>query len=169
MYEGTRHREAYMRRGGWGERTGRGSVAPRSHAFRSVMAAAGRSDALRPSSSCAHAYAAAAGPGRPAGLVALTERGEKERPRKTERKRRALSSVRARCLLDIRGHESPRNTGTPRSFAQRASFPARVSTRTLDVSESTYIASDASLSVLVSAPFFSYRCFTRSRILRLIH
>lgn len=63
MYKGTRHREAYMRRGGLergrGEGRRRGSVAPRSHAFRSVMAAAGRSDTLRPSSSCVHAHTAA--------------------------------------------------------------------------------------------------------------
>lgn len=112
VYEGTRHREAYMRRGGWGERTGRGSVAPRSHAFRSVMAAAGRSDAPRPSSSCAHAHTAAVGPGRPAGLVALAERGEKERSRKTERKRCAFFSVcvyaRARARAVFIGYSGTR-------------------------------------------------------------
>lgn len=137
VHEGTRHREAYMRRrgsgGGEGEGTGRGSVAPRSHAFRSVMAAASRSDTLRPSSSCAHAHTAArrrAPAGRPAGLVALAERGEKERPRKTERKRRALSSVRARCLLGIRGHGYPRNTGGPAIIrATRLVVPARASRR----------------------------------------
>lgn len=92
-----------MRRGGWGERTGRGSVAPRSHAFRSVMAAAGRSDTPRPVlvvCTCTHR---GGGP-RPAGLVALAERGEKERSRKTERKRRALSSVYMRVYARARVH-----------------------------------------------------------------
>lgn len=115
------------------ERTGRGSVAPRSHAFRSVMAAA-QTLLVRSRRVHMHTPRRRAPAGRPAGLVALAERGEKERPRKTERKRRARALLCARtvCSLDIRGHESPRNTGTPRSFAQRASFPARVSTRTLE-------------------------------------
>lgn len=103
VYEKERDIERHIR-GGWGERTGRGSVAPRSHAFRSVMAAAGRSDAPRPSPSCAHAHTAA-GPGRPASLP--SERGEKERLRKTERKQRALSSVRTRYVYWIFGDTSP--------------------------------------------------------------
>lgn len=113
-----------------GERTGRGSVAPRSHAFRSVMAAAGRSDAPRPSSSCAHAHTAAAGPG----LVALTERGEKERPRKTERKRRALSSVCARAcavFIGYSGTRGPVGMPGPRDHSRLIPCAECVPTRTL--------------------------------------
>ncbi|KAL0109169.1 hypothetical protein PUN28_014334 [Cardiocondyla obscurior] len=113
------------------------------------MAVAGRSDAPRPSSSCAHAHTprgAAAGPGPrprlPAGLVALAERREKERPRKTERKRRAFPSVcvHARAYAVFTGysgtHESSRNYRDP------ASIRADVPCVSRDGKESTH-ASDA--------------------------
>ncbi|TGZ54985.1 hypothetical protein DBV15_06776 [Temnothorax longispinosus] len=125
-------RRRSKRRGERGPRgvKGVGSVALRSHAFRSVMAAAGRSDAPRPSSSCAHAHTAArrrAPAGRPASLPSLKEKkSDRGRRRGNDR---ALSSVRTRCLLDIRGHESPRNIGTPRSFVPR-SLRGYLSTRT---------------------------------------
>lgn len=48
-HEKTRHRETYRRRETEEGETKRGSVAPRSHAFRSVMAVGSASDAFRPS------------------------------------------------------------------------------------------------------------------------
>lgn len=110
-----------------GERTRRGSVAPRSHAFRSVMAATGCSDARRPSSSCAHAHTAPGDGRAPAGRPARrdrprcprAERGEKERPRKTERKRRA-ATVTLLCthaaFVRIFGDASPLGIPGPRAI-----------------------------------------------------
>lgn len=75
----------------------RGSVAPRSHAFRSVMAAA-QTLLVRSRRVHMHTPRRRAPAGRPAGLVALValaERGEKERPRKTERKRRGRARARS--------------------------------------------------------------------------
>lgn len=119
------------------ERTGRGSVAPRSHAFRSVMAAA-QTLLVRSRRVHMHTPRRRAPAGRPAGLVALAERGEKERPRKTERKRgaraRALSSVRARCVHWIFGDTSPPGIPGPRDHSRNAPYSPRgdsVSTRTL--------------------------------------
>lgn len=88
--------------------------------------------------------------GRPASLP--SERGEKERLEEDgEETTRGL--LRAVCLLDIRGHEPPRNTGAPRSFVRCTSFPMRV----LDIHAIFLIAnphiSDVSLSVIILLPF----------------
>jgi len=107
-YERTRHREAYRRGEGGGNEGERVS----SFAFSCIPLCHGGRTAqtlfVRPR--CVHMQQHTGGtaPGRAGpGLVALAERGEKERPRKTERNDAPLMCT--RCL-SIRGHESPKNT-----------------------------------------------------------
>jgi len=118
VYGGTRHREAYMRRRGLG---GEDGERVSSSAFSCIPLCHGGRRPLRHSSSvlvvctCIHR----GGP-RPTGLVALAERGEKERLRKTERKRRALCAH--AVFIGYSGTRVPQETGVSRSFAQYASL-----------------------------------------------
>lgn len=133
---------------GRGRETERGSVAPRSHAFRSVMAAAQAAQTLFVRPRRVHMHTPrrrAVGPGRPAGrpasLPSLKE--EKKSDRGRQRGNNARSPLSARGVYWVFGDTEsyPRNTGASRSFAQRTSFPARVSdaARSCDTSDTEHV------------------------------